>query len=380
VAIEQTDVAIVGAGIVGLAHAYLAARAGRRVSVFDRNPMANGASVRNFGMIWPIGLPAGGTHQMGLRSRQIWLELLKEAGLPHLAAGSLHVAYREDESAVGKEFAERGKLLGYDCEWLDARRTLQKTSAIRPEGLLGSLWSPAEVTVDPRVVIAGIPAFLSARYGVKFHFNSAVKEVDAGEVRTSSHCCQADFAIVASGDDFQTLFPELFQDAGLTRCKLQMLRTVQQPENWALGPSLAFGLTFRHYPTFSICDSLAALKARVARETPEFDRWGIHVMASENSVRQITLGDSHEYDLSVDIFDRSYVNDLILDYAREYLRVPALTIAESWHGVYAKHPTKLFIRLAPAEGVRVVTVTSGVGMTLSFGLAEQTHRELGVIQ
>jgi hypothetical protein len=138
-------------------------------------------------------------------------------------------------------------------------------------------------------------------------------------------------------------------------------------------------LTFRHYPTFRICDSLAALKARVAEETPEFDRWGIHVMASENSARQIILGDSHEYGLEVDIFDRVQVNELILHYAREYLRVPDLTIAESWHGVYAKHPEKPFLRLTPAEGVRVVTVTSGIGMTLSFGLAEQTHRELGIV-
>jgi hypothetical protein len=74
------------------------------------------------------------------------------------------------------------------------------------------------------------------------------------------------------------------------------------------------------------------------------------------------------------------VNELILEYAREYLRVPDLRIAESWHGVYAKHPGTPFLRLTPMESVRVVTVTSGIGMTLSFGLAEQTHRELGIIQ
>ncbi len=377
--VEQTDLAIVGAGIVGLAHAYVAARAGWKVAVFERNPAAHGASVRNFGMVWPIGQPPGALYEMALRSREIWLALLTEAGLPYLATGSLHAAYREDEAAVGREFAERGGALGYACEWLDVGRTLEKTSAIRAEGLIGALWSPLEMTVDAREVIAKIPAFLTERYGVKFHFHSAVKEVEARTLRTSECCCQAGFIVVASGDDFQTLFPEWFRGLGLTRCKLQMMRTVAQPRNWALGPSLAFGLTFRHYPTFRICDSLAALKARVAEETPEFDRWGIHVMASENSARQIILGDSHEYGLEVDIFDRVQVNELILHYAREYLRVPDLTIAESWHGVYAKHPEKPFLRLTPAEGVRVVTVTSGIGMTLSFGLAEQTHRELGIV-
>jgi FAD dependent oxidoreductase TIGR03364 len=376
---EQKDVAVSGAGIIGLAHAYLAAKAGLTVSVFERNPEASGASVRNFGMIWPIGQPAGEMYWMAMRSRELWLELLQEAGLPYLPTGSLHAAYREDESAVGREFADRAKPLGYECEWLDATKALDKTSALRSKGLIGALWSPTELTVDPRRVISQIAAFLSERYGVSFHFNSPVIQVESGAIHASGGVCRAESIVVASGDDFQTLFPELFQEAGLTRCKLQMLRTVAQPDHWALGPSLAFGLTFRHYPTFSICQSLAALKQRVAHETPEFDRWGIHVMASENSTRQVTLGDSHEYGLAVDIFDRAQVNDLILDYAREYLRIPDLRIAETWHGVYAKHPEKPFLRLTPAHGVRVVTVTSGIGMTLSFGLAEQTCQELGII-
>ncbi|WP_164128136.1 FAD-dependent oxidoreductase, partial [Stenotrophomonas maltophilia] len=43
------DLAIVGAGILGLAHALAAARLGKRVIVLDRDSQANGASIRNFG-------------------------------------------------------------------------------------------------------------------------------------------------------------------------------------------------------------------------------------------------------------------------------------------------------------------------------------------
>src|SRR5271166_1550068 len=80
---RQADMAIVGAGILGLAHAYFAAKRGRSVVVFERTARAQGASVRNFGMIWPIGQRAGAVHQVATRSRQIWNEILDDAGLQY---------------------------------------------------------------------------------------------------------------------------------------------------------------------------------------------------------------------------------------------------------------------------------------------------------
>ena len=90
------------------------------VVVFERSPQAAGASVRNFGMIWPIGQPAGHMHEMALRSRDLWVEVLQAARLPYFPTGSLHVVYREDEAAVAREFCEVAPGLGYACEWLGA--------------------------------------------------------------------------------------------------------------------------------------------------------------------------------------------------------------------------------------------------------------------
>ena len=45
------DLAVVGGGVIGLAHAFTAAKAGKRVAVIERDARANGASLRNFGFI-----------------------------------------------------------------------------------------------------------------------------------------------------------------------------------------------------------------------------------------------------------------------------------------------------------------------------------------
>ena len=119
----EADVAIVGAGILGLAHAYIAAKAGKSVVVFEKNPRAAGASVRNFGMVWPIGQPAGTMLELSLRSREFWLEMLDQANLPRRETGSLHVTYRADEAAVAQEFAELGPKLGYAVLVVEAVRS-----------------------------------------------------------------------------------------------------------------------------------------------------------------------------------------------------------------------------------------------------------------
>ena len=231
---QRADIAIVGAGILGLAHAYAAAKCGLRVVVFERSLRATGASVRNFGLIWPIGQPHGTMHQLALRSRAIWLEVLGDARLPYRPEGSFHLAYREDEAAVAREFSELAPALGYECEWLDAAAVLERSSAVRPEGLIGALWSPVELTVDPRLTLASLPAYLRERFGVEFRFGCAVQIIDLPLIEAGKERWMADQAIICSGDDFESLFPDVYSQSGLTRVKLQMLRTAPQPEgSWA---------------------------------------------------------------------------------------------------------------------------------------------------
>jgi FAD dependent oxidoreductase TIGR03364 len=310
-----------------------------------------------------------------MRSRTLWLEILGEAKIPHRASGSLHVACRTDEEAVGREFAALGAALGYQCRWLDRNEALAASSALQPEALLGALFSETEIMVDPRQVLAILPEFLSQFYGVHFEWNCAAVSIDDSQVHTPQGVWEAGRVIVCNGADFDNVYPELLRQSGMTCCRLQMMRTQPQPAGWDLGPALAGGLTFRFYPSFRITPSLPALERRIAEETPEYERFGIHTMVSQASSGALTFGDSHEYGFEVSPFSQAEIDELILRHLRSYIRVPRFAIAERWHGVYAKHPDKAYVRLSPEPRTEVVTGLGGAGMTLSFGVAEQTFAD-----
>ena len=78
---KTAEVAVIGGGIVGLAFAYAHARRGRKVVLFERTDFAIGASIRNFGLLWPVGQRAGAAHERAMLSRQIWLEVIAKARL-----------------------------------------------------------------------------------------------------------------------------------------------------------------------------------------------------------------------------------------------------------------------------------------------------------
>ena len=377
---DRRHLCIVGGGIVGLAHAWAAADRGWRVTVFERGRIAEGASIRNFGMVWPVGQPAGESLATALASRGRWLELAREAGIPASPVGSIHIARQEDEWQVFREFADRGPDLGYDVRLLTAAE-VQARSPAAAAGLVGGLWSGTELAVDPPVAVAGAARWLADARGVAFQFATAVTAVETGLVRTADgREWPCDRVCVCGGADFETLFPAEFaavRGQGLTRCKLQMLSTVPQPDGFQLGPHLAGGLTLRHYRSFEICPSLNAVRERVTAEAPELDRFGIHVMASQDSAGRVILGDSHEYDAAMEPFDSAEIEALMLRELRRLIALPDWTIGRRWHGIYAKYPPATHLAIEPLPEVWVRTGHGGAGMTLSFGLADRDWQRAG---
>ena len=375
---KSYDDAVVGAGILGLAHAYQLARRGRRVIVFERNPRARGASVRNFGMLWPIGQPFGPLRELATRSLEIWLDVLASAGLWHERTGSLHLAYRDDEAQVLREFAQECAGKGVLVDLLTPSQVGERTATVRLDRLQLAMESSQETCVDPREVVAGLPQWLASQFGVDFHFDRTITAVAMPAVIAGNGRWSADRLWICSGDELNLLFPDEFEKCGLVRCKLQMMRSKLLGADWRLGPMLAAGLTLRHYASFQNCPSLPTLRRRVALETPWLDRLGIHVLVSQNRHGELTIGDSHEYGDLIEPFDKMEIDERVLDYLNTFLDAPGLRIASRWHGTYVKHKSEPYVVIHPAPAVTAITGVGGAGMTLSFGLAEQVvAHELG---
>jgi FAD dependent oxidoreductase TIGR03364 len=365
------DVGVVGAGIVGLAHAYHLARRGLRVAVFERHRRAQGASVRNFGMIWPIGQPLGPLYQLARRSRALWLEVLAASGLWHRQCGSLHLAYHEDEAQVLREFVAESAGEDRPCElWTPAQITA-RFPAVVSTGLRAGLWSPLELGVDPRQVIAELPAWLARTWGVDFEFGTPVLGHPLPRIVTPDGDRIVRRLVICTGTDFRELVPRALADCGLVLVKLQMMRSQAFGDRFQVGTHLAAGLTLRHYASFARCPTLPALARRLDAELPDYHRYGIHVLVSQNRSGELTLGDSHEYGDAIEPFENPRIDELILAYLKSFLTIPDLTIAARWHGTYVKHPTAAYVVARPAPQTLAVTGLGGAGMTLSFGLAEQ---------
>ncbi len=94
------DLAVVGGGVLGLAHAYMAARAGKRVAVIEKDVRANGASIRNFGFITVTGQERGDSWSLARRTRDVWAEVAPKAGVPIEQQGLYLTARSAEDLAV----------------------------------------------------------------------------------------------------------------------------------------------------------------------------------------------------------------------------------------------------------------------------------------
>lgn len=359
---SQRKIVVVGGGIVGLATAWACAKKGLQVTIIEQHPRAVGASVRNFGMVWPIG-QVGEAKATAVRSRELWGEAAQAFGFWSDPCGSLHLAHADDERQVLEEYAA----LDSSCELLEPEQAVREYSWINRKEFKGALRSRSEMCVFPPEAVASVSEGLMRQHGVEFQFHSGAASVEEGVIRTGKNEIPFDHAFVCTGQDTQLLFPERYESTQVVRCRLQMMRTKPVPR---LGIMAAGGLTLAHYENFSPCPTLPSLKERLRRDYSEETANGIHVLVSQHGDSRLTLGDSHHYGNNVSPFSQEWIDLLILRYFGRMVEFE-VEIVERWVGVYLKRRDGAWFVDNPLGSVTILNGLGGAGMTLSFGLAEK---------
>jgi len=366
------DLAVIGAGIVGLGCALAAAKRGKRVVVIDRDTQANGASVRNFAFITVTGQERGEMWRRAMRSAEVWAEVAAEAAIPIEHRGLLLTARRPESVAVLDAFLQTEMAAG--CRVLDASEARREHPEVATPGLLAALWSPHEVRVESRAAIPRLAAWLQERHGVTFLRETAVLTVETSKVVTSRGVVEAEAIAVCPGDDLFSLFPERIAAHAVTRCKLQMLRLADPGFRLSAGVMSDLGLA--RYAGYAALPEAEALRARLQVEQPDQLEHGVHLIVVQSAGGSLVVGDSHHYAPTPDPFAHEAVDRLILDEFEAVFGRQAPAIVERWTGTYASAPDRAVVIDTPAAGVRLVMVTTGAGASTGFALGEEVVADL----
>ena len=358
------DVVVVGGGVVGLAHAIAALDRGCTVAVVERDERAVGASVRNFGHVCTTAQD-GDVLAVARTSRQRWLALAPEAGFWLAESGTVVVARATDEMAVLEEFASARD---GDVVLLD-RAGVADRANVHGDDVVGGALLPLDLRVDARAALPALARWLAAAGPVDIHWGTNVVGVEPGLVRTTRGDIPAGHVVVAVGHDLDRLMPDVAARAGVERCLLQML-AVGPPAERVFPAAVLTGTSLLRYEGLASCPSAADVRARLAADQPELLEHAVNLMVTQRPNGDVIVGDTHAYATTHAPFRDEPIADLLLDEARRLLGAGALTVRQRWTGVYAS-AAQPFLVDSPEPGVTAVAVTSGIGMTTAFGLAQR---------
>ncbi|MFJ6050017.1 NAD(P)/FAD-dependent oxidoreductase [Streptomyces sp. NPDC092307] len=182
---HSLDAVIIGAGVVGAACAYYAARAGLSVAVVDRGPVAGGTTGAGEGNLLVSDKEAGPELDLALLSTRLWTELaaVLPGEIEYEPKGGLVVAPDATTVKALRHFAEGQRAAGVEAVEVAADALHDLEPHLAP-GLAGGFHYPQDAQVQPAQAAARLLAAAAAS-GARVHLGEEVSEVllDRGAVR-----------------------------------------------------------------------------------------------------------------------------------------------------------------------------------------------------
>lgn len=359
---------MVGAGIVGLAHAWHAARSGLSVIVVERDERAVGASVRNFGHVGTTA-QAGDALELARSAREDWLTLAADAGIPVRTDGTVVVARTAAEARVLEEFeAERGAAVRPLTP-----RAAESLLGWAPPGTVAAAHLPDDLRLDAPTAVAAFAAHLE-EMGVEILWRTTVLGLDPGVVATTRGTVRGAWTVLAVGHDVDRFFPAVADAHRLVRCRLRMLE-VDAPGGAAVAPAVLTGTSLLRYDGLAQLPSASDVRAELQRDRPELLEQAVNLMLTQRPDGRLVIGDTHHYGVVEDPFEDESSDDLVLAEVERLFDAP-LTVRRRWRGVYASSSVAPFLVAEPIPDVTIAAVTTGIGMTTALGLARRVLTDL----
>lgn len=362
-------VVIVGGGVIGTLHAWIARRHGWRVVHLERDPLPMGATVRNFGLCWLSGRSDGPEFDLARRARDLWEILGRDApGIGFRANGSLTLAATEGEERVIEAVAHEPNAADRGVRVVSPEEARRLNPTL--EGWFrAAMHCTLDAAVESRRALSAIREYLLARDDYEWCPGTEVDRVgDQCVVDRRGRTHHGDLVVLAAGAEATGAVAEAFADPTLQRVRLHMAETA--PWSRAVTTAVADGYSLRYYPAF------AAYRHLLEDPDPALAARHIQLLAQQRLDGGVTLGDTHEYDEPFGYELEDAALELIVARARAAFGPNLPPLARRWTGVYHQlrrvTDDQLYYRRTVAPGVVAVGGAGGRGMTLAPAIAEET--------
>ena len=206
------DVAIIGAGVIGLGIAWRLAARGAAVTVLDQGAAGAGASHAAAGMLAACAEAEPGEEALVVLGREAqarWpafaAELQQASGIDVdlRSEGTVVLALTADDQARLQHHLAFQRTLGLPLEWISAAETRRREPHLAGK-LAGAVWSPQDHQVDNRKLAAALRV-AAERAGAAIREHTAVAEISitgsraVGVVLADGSKVAADKVVLAAG-------------------------------------------------------------------------------------------------------------------------------------------------------------------------------------
>jgi glycine oxidase len=205
------NVAVIGAGVIGLGIAWRLAQRGARVAVFDKSAAGSGATHAAAGMLAAhLEAEPREEHLVALNraSQQLWpafaadLEAASDMAVDLRTEGTLLLALTGDDQSRLKHVLAFQKSLGLPLEWLSTAEVRRREPHLTPT-ISGAIFSPQDHQVDNRAVAAALRV-AALKAGVTLQENTEVERVVISDNRvtgigSAGEIFPADIVVLAAG-------------------------------------------------------------------------------------------------------------------------------------------------------------------------------------